>query len=128
MSINNKLIEEILITVQPDLTITHGAAEVIQTMLNPLLKYFDVQLAQKEKKEAKDIINKVVPGELGKHAYREYMKEISSFTDTPSHSPLRIIEYLISEILDLSGNEARDQKTNIITRYYIYKLLKVIAF
>jgi hypothetical protein len=99
MHITKKVVSRILKQIHPDASIDTEAVSWLHEMFQD---YID--------KDADTILG-LLPGELNKHAKIEYEKK-GDIED--------IFEYLLAEILELSGNCARDQKKMRITAYHMW--------
>jgi len=117
--INLDLIETVLQQIHPDTKINTEALEFVNSITYNLYQKFS---------EAKTIaefgqsINENIPEQLKKHASREVIKEknnleASGATKDQILSKIKItlIEYLVAEILEVSGNETRDNRRVVIS-------------
>lgn len=102
------LIKTVLRQVHPDTKISSKAVQLIVELIQPLISKFAYATPQ-------EFSSTVLPGELAKHAMKEYTK-----TGTKEG----VIEYLIAEILELSGNAARDNRSVTISQWHVYITLQ----
>lgn len=87
--------------VHPKIQISNNAIDVI----NQILYSFNTQLNYlNDDNSIKEFINLKLNGELGKHAYHEFIKHNKDRT--------YIVEYLLAEILELVGNRVYDISQN----------------
>jgi hypothetical protein len=101
------MVKTVLSQVHPDTKIGSKAVQLMLELLKPLVSKLSHMSAQ-------EFNSKVLPGELGKHANAQYRK---------ANNKLAIVDYLIGEMMELSGNAARDNRVSTITQWHIYLAL-----
>lgn len=103
--ISNDLIKKELRLVHPDSRISKEGIYEIQKLLK---KYDDLEV---------DEVLENLPGEIKKHAQTEYDKAEKK---KPGRGKDGLMEYILAEILELSGNVARDNRKITINAYHIW--------
>lgn len=112
---------KVLGQVHPDAEINSAARGVVENFIVPVNTYF---LTHPNNQDIDAYIRKYIPGELAKHSISELYKQINNPTRGGLTPGSAVIEYLLAEILELSGNTARDHNIRgneyVITIYDIY--------
>lgn len=125
-SIPESYIKGVLHQVHPDTDISNDGIEKVRSLLDPMIKNFDLGEYPPKDVMIDLVLDNIgeIPGELGKHAKSELVKVLTKIGDRKEESRSNyirhvVIEYLLAEVLELSGNEARSQKKKRITDKHI---------
>ena len=108
------LIKKVFRQVHPDTGLSQDALNYIVTLIKPIWKKVqrnnDVESLQE------------ILGEIYKHAMRELNNEKGNFYK--QYDKKRIIEYLVAEIIELSGNVTRDERRRRIMERDVIRAIK----
>ncbi|MDD4930602.1 MAG: NADAR domain-containing protein [Candidatus Colwellbacteria bacterium] len=118
-------IKVVLGQVHPDSGITSDGISKVKELLTPLIPKFDLgKYPPKDDRveTVKKNIEEILPEDLGRHALSELRRNIAR--DESLYIRHVVIEYLLAEILELSGNLARDKKKVKITSEFISKAIE----
>ncbi len=122
--ITDEYIKVILSQVHPGHKISKPSLDVIRRLLNPLTKYDTGDYTDKIKVDKVLSFCKELIGELSKHAISEVEKDKRLALDGKKYSRYPVLEYLMVEILEVSGNFARNKNRVIIQPDHIKDAIK----
>lgn len=118
------LIKKVLTQVHPDTSITKEGLDYLLQLIKPIWNKIKKTPNNEIDEELKDMLSftPIYPN-LYNHADAEFKKVSSAFLYKP-YDRKRIPEYLIAEILELSGNTARDARRHRINSDFIKKSIQ----
>jgi len=113
-------LKSVLSQIHPDRQIISDGLATVKKLLDPLISLFDLgeyPPTIKKVEELKNSIRDIIHGRLADHAIREITKTITG--EKSNYIRHVVIEYLMAEILEISGNVAREDGKKRITSDHI---------